>query len=63
MIEFDPTPRANRGHGEAFRRARRYEEALADLDRAIELDSDDAWSLASSGQTNRQMESNQEAPT
>ena len=29
----------------------RYEEALADFNRAIELDPDDAWAIGSRGQT------------
>src|SRR5262245_66643167 len=40
---------------------KRYEEALADLTRAIELDENDAWALASRGVTYRLMERYEEA--
>ena len=41
--------------GNAYRAMGRYEEALADFTRAIELDPADAWAIASRGQTYRLM--------
>ncbi|MGK7907510.1 MAG: tetratricopeptide repeat protein, partial [Synechococcus sp.] len=39
----------------------RYEEALADYNRAIELNPDDAWAIGSRGQAYRAMERYDEA--
>ena len=37
--------------GETYRLMERYDEALTDLNRAIELDPDHAWAIASRGHT------------
>ena len=47
--------------GEAYRRMGKYQEALADFDRAIELKPDDAWAIASRGETYRLMGRYEEA--
>ena len=47
--------------GESHIKAGRYEEALADLDRAIELDPTAAWAIISRGRTYREMERYEEA--
>lgn len=41
--------------GETYRRLGRYQEALADLNRAIDLDGKLAWAVAMRGETYRQM--------
>jgi len=47
--------------GVTYGRMGRYEESLADFDRAIALDPDKAWYIASRGETYRQMGRNEEA--
>jgi tetratricopeptide (TPR) repeat protein len=47
--------------GETYRLMERYEEALADLNQAIELSPDDIWAIASRGLTHQQMGRYEEA--
>ncbi len=47
--------------GECHQRAGRYDEALADYTRALELDPGDVWALVNRGQTYRAMERHDEA--
>jgi tetratricopeptide (TPR) repeat protein len=49
------------GRGEAFQAMERYDEALADLSRVIELDPSAGWALAARGETYRLMERYDEA--
>ena len=42
--------------GETYRRIERYDDALSDFDRAIELEPQDAFTLASRGETYRRIE-------
>ena len=48
-IELDPAMLGYPHRGETYRLTGRYEEALADFTRAIELDPGDAWAIASRG--------------
>ena len=47
---------AYKQRGEAYRLMERYDDALADFNRAIELDPSDDWAIGSRGQTYRAME-------
>jgi tetratricopeptide (TPR) repeat protein len=47
--------------GEAYRLMKQYENAIADFDRAVELDTDYAWAVANRGHTYRLLERYEEA--